>query len=373
MLRFGNGTIPSVSRLHDDNLLVKVFGLDAARKICERLIGHIQVPYGPTSIRFKSHALMRQLVLEGMSAALIASRVGVHYRTVLRMRKDMLAAGDPVPATPAVIREGTVIPSDTEEENYGWLGGNQRMREWIGDRVVNSLVLHGYAIKNKLFEMTHSVPRVKIEDDKYGVFAPMFEQMGHAAVLYPDENVFALLPNGFTTNCYDGKPFFSAGHVSEFSDNGIAQSNLLDGEEPAWYLLDCSRPIKPLVFQERLKPSFIHFTAETNENVFWRDEYIYGARARSNAGYGLWQLAFAAKVPLTSANFESAFQAMASQKDEAGKPLGIMPNKLVVGASQIGAAKRLMNGQRIEVIGGHPVAIANEWAGTVDIIVSPWL
>ncbi|WP_113673489.1 Mu-like prophage major head subunit gpT family protein [Vallitalea guaymasensis] len=60
----------------------------------------------------------------------------------------------------------------------------------------------------------------------------------------------------------------------------------------AWYLLDVSRPIRPLIFQQRKKPQFVSKTKETDENVFNDKEYIYGADSRDNAGYGLWQLAY---------------------------------------------------------------------------------
>lgn len=66
-----------------------------------------------------------------------------------------------------------VVPSSTREEGYGWLGQFPRMREWIGDRVVNSLAAQSYKITNRDFEQTISVPRNDIEDDQYGIFAPM--------------------------------------------------------------------------------------------------------------------------------------------------------------------------------------------------------
>lgn len=48
------------------------------------------------------------------------------------------------------------------------------MREWIGEREVQALAAYDYLIKNKKFEMTIGVPRDDIEDDKYGVYTPLF-------------------------------------------------------------------------------------------------------------------------------------------------------------------------------------------------------
>lgn len=61
--------------------------------------------------------------------------------------------------------------------------------------------------------------------------------------------------------------------------------------DTTWYLLDLSKPIKPFVFQNRSSPDFQALTENKDENVFMRDEYLYGVRARGNAGYALWFLA----------------------------------------------------------------------------------
>lgn len=268
-----------------------------------------------------------------------------------------------------------VVPSAAEEETYGWLGQFPKMREWVGDRVVQNLVAHAYAVKNRLFESTVSVPRTKIEDDRYGVFGPMLEEIGRSAAEHPDELVFSLLPSGFTTQCYDGQYFFDTDHpVKNEAGETTSTSNVQAGSGAPWYLLDCSRAIKPFVYQERIPYKLTELTSDTDKNVFWKDEYIYGVRARSNAGFGLWQLAYASKAELTAENYEAARAAMMSRRGDEGRPLGIKPNVLVVPAGLEGAAMRLLNnGTRIVVVGEQAVAVQNEWAGTAKPIVSPWL
>ena len=71
-----------------------------------------------------------------------------------------------------------VTKSSAESEEYAWLGALPAYREWIGSRVIKNLTGYGFSIKNKLWETTVSVARTKIEDDQYGLFAPMFEDMG---------------------------------------------------------------------------------------------------------------------------------------------------------------------------------------------------
>ena len=60
----------------------------------------------------------------------------------------------------------------------------------------------------------------------------------------------------------------------------------------AWFLLCTSRPLKPLIFQERKKPKFVSKTNETDDNVFMSKQFLYGVDARGNAGYGFWQMAY---------------------------------------------------------------------------------
>lgn len=120
----------------------------------------------------------------------------------------------------------TTVPSTTGEQDYKWLGQMPRMKEWIGEREVQSLAAYDYSIKNKSFEMTVGVPRDDIEDDKYGVYSPLFSNMGEAAALHPDELVFGALMNGFAEKCYDGKTFFATDHKmgeNTYSNKGTAE------------------------------------------------------------------------------------------------------------------------------------------------------
>jgi phage major head subunit gpT-like protein len=65
---------------------------------------------------------------------------------------------------------------------------------------------------------------------------------------------------------------------------------LAAGSDSTWYLGCTTMPIKPLFFQQRVAPELTSMTDPQSANVFERDEYLYGVRARGAAGYGLWQL-----------------------------------------------------------------------------------
>lgn len=58
-----------------------------------------------------------------------------------------------------------------------------------------------------------------------------------------------------------------------------------------WHLLDTTRVIKPIVFQQRKKPTFVQQTDQQSDSVFMHKSFRFGAEARGEAGYGLWQLA----------------------------------------------------------------------------------
>lgn len=256
-----------------------------------------------------------------------------------------------------------VVPSSVREETYAWLGAFPKMREWIGERQIKNLSLHSYTIKNKDWEAAIEVDRNDIEDDAIGIYRPIMAELGRAAAAHPDELVFGLLKNGFTTACFDGQYFFDTDHPV---GSGTV-SNHGGGSGTPWYLLDVSRAIKPLIFQSRREVEFVGKDMPDDENVFMRKKFIYGVDRRDNAGFGLWQLAYGSKDTLNAANYASARSAMMGFKDAEGKPLGIMPTLLVVPPSLESAARTILI---------HETAAdgsTNGWRGTAGLLVAPWL
>ena len=269
----------------------------------------------------------------------------------------------------------TTVPSTTAAEEYGWLGQLPGLREWLGDRVVHAIGLHGYTIKNKPFELTVGVPRTAIEDDTYGVYTPLMTEMGRAVEAHPDQITFGLLKAGRVELCYDGQPFFSATH-KVLNDKGkeVNVSNVSDdnGSGPSWYLMDTRRALKPLIYQDRKKPNFVALTSETDENVFHRSQYVYGVDARRNAGFGFWQLAHASNKPLTAENLKAAITAMDTQTGDGGRPLGISPNLLVVPKQLKFQAKKLLENELIENTAGTAV-VSNDVRGVAELLIADWL
>jgi phage major head subunit gpT-like protein len=50
------------------------------------------------------------------------------------------------------------------------------------------------------------------------------------------------------------------------------------------------------------------------------DRYLYGIRARVNAGYGLWQLAYGSKQTLNAASYAAARATMMAFTADGGLP-----------------------------------------------------
>jgi phage major head subunit gpT-like protein len=236
----------------------------------------------------------------------------------------------------------TLIPSASESNLYAFLGQFPKMREWIGDRQLKNLSAFNYTIINKSFESTVEVPRPKIEDDQYGVFTPMMQELGYTAKTHPDETVFGLATLGASSLCYDGQFFLDTDHpVVASGVAGTASNYDSAGGGNLWYLLDTRRPLKPFIFQKRQDYKFQAFNKDTDEHVFKKNAYMYGVDARVNAGFGLWQLAYGSLNTLDSTNVQSYVTAMMARKSDEDKPLGIMPNICLCGPSNWAAARAL--------------------------------
>lgn len=264
----------------------------------------------------------------------------------------------------------TKTKSNTTSTTYGWLGKMPSMREWIGARVVQDISNSGYNIVNKKFESTIGVDRVDIDDDNVGIYAPIFEELGREGAAFPDKLIGALLAAGDKTPCYDGQNFFDAEHpVNEKHDGtGTANkvSNITEGEGAAWFVLDCSRAIKPLIYQERDALEMTAMDKVDDENVFTFDQFRYGTRTRCNVGFGFWQMAHMSKAELNAENLWDVIQTMRKVQGDGGKKLGIKPTVLVVPPELEKQATRLLERELDS-------SSSNELKGRLELMVYDFL
>lgn len=268
-------------------------------------------------------------------------------------------------------RIATIVPSESDQENYAWLGAVPAMREFTDERMPLGLLEHDYSIRNKTWESSIAIERAAIEDDKLGQIKLRVMSLAREAKRHMDELVFGLLRTGFATKCYDGQYFFDTDHAEgdsgaqsnkgtaalgadslqaaitgmmKFKDDrgkvlGVTPdllvvppdlqwtamellestywpgeltagskgaSNVLKGkldllvspyltDSNDWFVLSTKGVMKPVILQSRTPIEFAALEADS-ESGFMRDEYVYGVRARYNAGYGLWQMAYASQV-----------------------------------------------------------------------------
>ncbi|MEE8612272.1 MAG: Mu-like prophage major head subunit gpT family protein [Sphingomonas aquatilis] len=264
----------------------------------------------------------------------------------------------------------TTVTATTKEQRYGWLGKVPNVREWLGARVVQNISTSDYTIREKKWELTLGVDRDDIETDNIGTYAPLFEEMGQSTGSKWDQLVFGLLAAGFTTPCYDGQNFFDIDHpVLDEAGNtiSVANTDAVAGTGPMWFLLDVSRALKPIILQKRKDFNFVSKDKDTDDNVFGLNEYVYGADARANVGFGFWQFAWGSKQPLNAANYAAARAALMGMKGDYGRPLGIRPTLLVVAPQLESAALKIVNNE----LGAN--GETNEWKGTAKVEVVPWL
>ncbi|MEX5875052.1 Mu-like prophage major head subunit gpT family protein [Providencia hangzhouensis] len=275
-------------------------------------------------------------------------------------------------------RIATTVPSTTKSNTYGWLGKFPGMREWIGERVISDMASHGYQLVNRPFESTVGVDRDDIDDENIGIYSPLFTEMGRAAGVQPDELCFGALTNGFNTLCYDKQNFFDTDHPVYKTVDGKGEAShvsniLVDAEYKgeSWFVLDCSRAIKPVIFQQRKAPELVAMDKVDDEQNFMRKLIRYGVDTRCEAGYSFWQLAYAGKAALNADNVWNVIQAMRSFKSDGGRPLAIRPTHLVVPPSMEKEATKLL--ERELTIDSEGGTVTNEMKGRLELIVGDYL
>lgn len=276
------------------------------------------------------------------------------------------ALGQAEPQYPTVAMR---VPSTTRETEYGWLGQIPNVREWLGDRVVHGLEAHEYTLKNRKFELTIGVKGDDIDDDNIGIYGPMFSEMGNAVGSHYDQLVWPMLNNGFANKCYDGQYMFDTDHPV-LDENGVETTvaNTDGGAGTPWFLIDTTRMIKPVILQVR-EPmdNLVRKDRPEDDNVFDRDEYLYGIKGRHQVGYGLWQFAWGSRQPLTKDSYKLARESMMGMKGDYGRPLGVRPTTLVFPPSLEGEALQLLNADR------DAAGASNIYKGTATPANIPWL
>lgn len=110
-----------------------------------------------------------------------------------------------------------------------------------------------------------------------------------------------------TANRIVGMDLIATANPAGGGSANMMQSNLLRNvvtpvlmheltDTGVWYLMDLSKPIKPIIFQRRKSPQFVSFTNPTDSTVFENKKFKYGVDSRGAAGYGVWFTALKASA-----------------------------------------------------------------------------
>lgn len=101
-------------------------------------------------------------------------------------------------------------------------------------------------------------------------------------VVGPDNEdvAFSVLQNELTLNLNSG-----SGTVAAAKNPWAGKSEYMVLPElgSEWFLMDTSKPTKPVIVQKRREPTLAALDSPTDENVFFKKEYIYGCDGRGAA------------------------------------------------------------------------------------------
>ena len=228
-------------------------------------------------------------------------------------------------------RVATTVPSGTEQETYGWIGKIDKMREWVGPRVTHSPAAQTYTLVNQPYELTQTIDKFKLQDDTFGIYAPLATQMGWQAKKWPDYQLRDLLLNtgtqiGTRQNGLDGGAHWATNHPIDFFDSS--------------------------------KGTFIN-------------DFKSGGQTVNGVTVG---------GALTPQGYTTLRQEIMSRKGEDGEPLGLMPDLLVVPPQLEGAGKMILEADFFAPqtyantgLGTSVGAMQNTYKGSADLLVVPEL
>jgi phage major head subunit gpT-like protein len=257
-----------------------------------------------------------------------------------------------------------IVQSTSQTTTHAWIGSMPSMRKWIGDRIIKELVGHKYSLTNEDYEATIAIHRNDILDDNFGIFKTLAQDLAFEGKSFKSRLLWETLADAENQLGYDDVPFVSEDHPD---GKGGTQSNLIDGPGPTWYVMDTSRPVKPMILQVRQDVELVAMTKADDANVFYNKKFIWGIDGRFAAGFAFWQMVVASKQPLTEANLAIARARMRTFVDSDGKLLAVQPTTLVVGPSLETTAEKLV--MNLVLANGE----SNVNRGKYKLIVSPYL
>ena len=136
----------------------------------------------------------------------------------------------------------TTGPSNSRETKYGWIGKILRPRKWVGERTLLNLAAREYGIINDDFELTIEIERNDIMDDQLSMYSQGIDLIGEQMKLHPDDLCYFLMVNGDSATQvatdigtlvnpigFDNLSYFNGSHPIDMNNVALGtQSNLFN-------------------------------------------------------------------------------------------------------------------------------------------------
>lgn len=133
-----------------------------------------------------------------------------------------------------------LFQSNQESETYKFTDAVPVLREWIGGREAKGLTENGITIANKKWESTLEIPAEWVKRDKTDQIQVRIKELARRANSHYAVLLSALIANGETGLCYDGRPFFDTLH--SYAPNNPVNVPGTQSNSKSWDVLSPTQP-----------------------------------------------------------------------------------------------------------------------------------
>lgn len=139
------------------------------------------------------------------------------------------AAYDKAAPTQVHMQLCEAVPSESRSNVYPFVVDSGAVREFVGERKINTLEMGSFELTNLDYELTYGIRRSDLEDDLTGTFLRKVRQGAEKFAKHPDRLLARLISANPT--CMDGAPLFSATHQrNPANPDGSTYTNIYAGK-----------------------------------------------------------------------------------------------------------------------------------------------
>jgi phage major head subunit gpT-like protein len=111
---------------------------------------------------------------------------------------------------------GMQMESNGESTIHGWMNQIDRMKEWVGPRVISNVSLNGLEVVNRIFQNAIAIPRKSFDADSHGLYANNAAYLGNDAAFNKDRLLIEAMLRGSSTKWADGINAFDGSSNRKF-------------------------------------------------------------------------------------------------------------------------------------------------------------